>query len=456
MRAHRRTFRVTGFSLIELLVVVAILGLLAVAVLPNLSNTSKTELVRQGTGKLSSFVALAQSRALGASTPRGLAFRQLSNSGSVFGGGVVLDLAACEGLEPYSGETSDSRVLVFVPTIAGTSPPRYYTRDYNGNGEVDLVDETALGDRNRNGVLEDPESNYTSISFWGTPYINLQFGPTASDFSAAAVRDGDLVMFEGHEHRFRLRNGTPFQLRDGALSALTSFVAEIRPELGESLSSVSWPAEARSVDFDPIPQNWTQPPAAFTSGSYQPLRYQVLRQPTLNSAVSDQLTGEACIDMAWTAVGYSLLRNQNTSLITTPCVYSFQDTTGPTYNDEFDPSLDLCILFDAVGRPNEILQIPTEGVTPTAQSFYRSRLTEPVFLLVGRSDRVGLNYVAGLNPDTDPDSGCNWQHPDSRWVGIDTNGRVVVAEPAPVSSPHWWEALYESQQFIRNDLGAAP
>ena len=435
MNAYRRTFNAAGFSLIELLVVVAILGLLAVAVLPNLSNTSKTELVRQGTGKLSSFVALAQSQALGASTPRGLAFRQLSNSGSVFGGGVVLDLAACEGLEPYSGETYDSRVLAFVPS-ASLNPQRYYTRDHNGNGQIDTYNEVAGGDRNRNGVLETPESSNPE-TFWGTPYINLQFGPTASDFWVNAVSDGDLILFEGASTPFRLRSG------GGSLSP-TSFVAEIRPELGETLSSVSWPSGSRPFVF---PGPWAVANSAFTNGTHEPLRYEILRQPKMNSGISDQLSGEACVDMGWTTVGYSLLRNQNLSLITTPCVYSF--------NNGFDPSLDLCIMFDAVGRPSEVLQIPTEGVSPIAP-FYRRRLTEPVFLLVGRADRVGQNYVAGLDPDADPDSGCNWQHPDSRWVAIDTNGRVVVAEPAPVSSPHWWEALYQSQQFIRSDLGVAP
>lgn len=449
MKTHRRTFQATGFSLIELLVVVAILGLLAVAVLPNLSNTSKTELVRQGTGKLSSFVALAQSRALGASTPRGLAFRQLSNSGSVFGGGVVLDLAACEGLEPYSGETYDSRVLVFVPS-ASLNPQRYYTRDYNGNGHIDTYNEVAGVDRNMNGVLEAPESSNPE-TFWGTPYVNLQFGPTALDFWVNAVSDGDLILFEGAS--------TPFQLRSvGGILSPTSFVAEIRPELGETLSSVSWPSGSRPFIF---PGPWAVAPAAFTNGTHEPLRYEILRQPKMNSGISDQLSGEACLDMAWTTVGYSLLRNQNLSLIVplSSCVFSFQDTTGPVYNDQFDPSLDLCIMFDAVGRPSEVLQIPTEGVTPTAP-FYRRRLTEPVFLLVGRADRVGQNYVAGLDPDANPDSGCNWQHPDSRWVAIDTNGRVVVAEPAPISNlptpPPWWEALRQSQQFIRSDLGVAP
>ena len=436
MKTHRRTFQTTGFSLIELLVVVAILGLLAVTVLPNLSDTSKTELVRQGTGRLSSFVALAQSRALGATTPRGLVFRQLPNSGSVFGGGVVLDLAACEGLEPYSGETYDSRVLAFVPS-ASLNPQRYYTRDHNGNGQIDTYNEVVGGDRNRNGVLETPESSNPE-TFWGTPYVNLQFGPTASDFWVNAVSEGDLILFKGASTPFRLRSG------GGSLS-LTSFVAEIRPELGETLSSVSWPSGSRPYIY---PGPWAVASSAFTNGTHEPLRYEILRQPKMNSGISDQLSGEACVDMGWASVGYALLRSDDPATPIGPGVFTVQ-------GNWFRPGLDICVLFNAVGSPSEVIQIPTTGVSSPVV-FYRKQLTEPFFLLVGRADRVGEDYVAGLDPDANPDSGCNWQHPDSRWVAIDTNGRVVVAEPAPVSSPNWWEALYQSQQFIRSDLGAAP
>ena len=460
MRPHRSITVRTAFSLIELLVVVAILGLLAVAVLPNLSNTSKTEELRQGTGKLSSFIALAQSRAIGASTPQGLVVRQLPipNPPPFFYGGPALDLAACEGLAPYSGETYDSRVLVFVPSIAGTT--QYYTRDYNGNGVIDFFDETASGgnDRNQNGVFETPETPAFGKNelYWGTPYINLQFGPTAADFNIAAVGDGDLIFFEGSKQPFRLRNGDSFRLRDGATLPRTSMIAELRPEVGDTLATVQWPAGARPVDFDPHPQNWVRPNSDFTSGDFEPLRYEVLRQPTINSGVAEQLTGEACLDTAWTSVGFRLLRNQDPSLINlSTCAFSFMDTTGPDFDDSFDPRLNLCILFNAIGAPTELLQIPTENITPTAP-FFRKRLTEPVFILVGRADRVGQAYVSGLNPDVNPDDGCNWQHPDSRWVAIDTNGRVVVAETAPVSSSNWWVALLESQAFIRSDLRAAP
>lgn len=449
MRPHcTRTAR-TAFSLIELLVVVAILGLLALAVLPNLSKTTTTEELRQATGELSSFIALAQSRAIGASTSQGLVLRQLEGSANTVHGGPVLDLAACEGLTPYSGETYDSRVLVFVPSLSGGT--QYYTRDYNGNGFIDLFDETATSDdRNRNGILETPETPAGGKNelYWDTPYINLQFGPTAADFNIAAVRDGDLIFFEGSKQPFRLRHGDSFRLRDGATLARTSMIAELRREVGDTLSTVQWPSGARAVDFEPHPNNWVRPNSDFTSGNFEPLRYEVYRQPKVTTGLTEQLSGEAGIDTSWTSVGYDLLRQDDPSSPIGSGWFTVRDAS-------FSPGLDLCILFDSVGRPNEVVQIPTAGISSPA-SFYRKRLTEPVFMLVGRADRVGQNYVPGLNPDVNRDDGCNWQHPDSRWVAIDTNGRVVVAEPAPVTSSDWWVALRQSQEFIRSDLGAAP
>ena len=59
--SHRRV----GMTLVELLVVVTILGLLAVAVLPNLANSSDARRTREAARTVSSYIAKAQSRAIG-------------------------------------------------------------------------------------------------------------------------------------------------------------------------------------------------------------------------------------------------------------------------------------------------------------------------------------------------------------------------------------------------------
>jgi prepilin-type N-terminal cleavage/methylation domain-containing protein len=61
------TTRRAGMTLIELLVVVSILGLLAVAVLPNIANTADSRRSREATRTVTSYIAKAQSRAIGKS-----------------------------------------------------------------------------------------------------------------------------------------------------------------------------------------------------------------------------------------------------------------------------------------------------------------------------------------------------------------------------------------------------
>lgn len=65
-------YRRRGMTLVELLVVVAILGLLAVSVLPALSTTTNARRSREAARSVSSYVAKAQSRAIGRAEWAGL------------------------------------------------------------------------------------------------------------------------------------------------------------------------------------------------------------------------------------------------------------------------------------------------------------------------------------------------------------------------------------------------
>lgn len=105
---HRR-----GMSLVELLVVIAILGLLAVTVLPNVANTGDSRKVREAARQVSSFIAGAQSRAIGSRGGAGIWIDALPN---VIPGGegqphvVALDLAIAHVPDPYAGETENAKV----------------------------------------------------------------------------------------------------------------------------------------------------------------------------------------------------------------------------------------------------------------------------------------------------------------------------------------------------------
>lgn len=96
-----------GVTLVELLVVITILGLLAVTVLPNISGTIDSRRSREATRGLSTFVARAQSRSLGAKEPKGFQIQPLSGDPA-----VAIDFFVADVPDAYAGESSSSTVTV--------------------------------------------------------------------------------------------------------------------------------------------------------------------------------------------------------------------------------------------------------------------------------------------------------------------------------------------------------
>jgi len=91
-----------GMTLVELLVVVAILGVLAVTVLPGISNTTEGRRTRETARMITSFIAQAQAKALGQQTPSGFG---LVNTGS---NGPSLDLVPARVPDVYRGDTPNA------------------------------------------------------------------------------------------------------------------------------------------------------------------------------------------------------------------------------------------------------------------------------------------------------------------------------------------------------------
>ena len=145
-----------------------------------------------------------------------------------------------------------------------------------------------------------------------------------------------------------------------------------------------------------------------------PHTYELLRQP-IRSGSPLTLADGRCIDLFWS--GY-----------------------GPTgsFSRFTDPST-VCVLFDGGGRLRQIVA-----------NSRRIPVTGPVFLLIGRSDRVGKAYDPNVATSADDSLGANWQYPDSYWIGIDAiTGVAKAAECAPNRT-----TVVDSQDFIRSEIAA--
>ena len=96
-----------GMTLVELLVVVAILGLLAVAVLPALSTTTEARRSREAARSVSSYVAKAQSRGIGRPEWAGL---WLTPPASIPSANFSIDLYLADVSPLFRGNTSSAVV----------------------------------------------------------------------------------------------------------------------------------------------------------------------------------------------------------------------------------------------------------------------------------------------------------------------------------------------------------
>lgn len=102
-------------SLVELLVVVAILGLLAVTVLPTVASTTESRRTREAARVTSSFIASAQTRALGRREWSG--FRIVP---AAIGSNVAIDMTLVDVPPSYRGDTVGAQVSVAVPAATAT------------------------------------------------------------------------------------------------------------------------------------------------------------------------------------------------------------------------------------------------------------------------------------------------------------------------------------------------
>jgi type II secretory pathway pseudopilin PulG len=183
-------------TLTELLIVVAIIGLLAATVLPSLATTTEARRTREAARVVSGICARAQSAAIGKSEWTGLLISTASNSQT----GLELRLAAVP--PPYTGAVLNARLAIQT----GTST----------TGSI-------------NGAL--PASACPIASGTGATSLPLEL----SDVATANINDGDMIQFDGSAPIYEvttIATGTvQFRIRDtGSNSA------------GFSATNQPWPA----------------------------------------------------------------------------------------------------------------------------------------------------------------------------------------------------------------------
>jgi len=183
--------RRAGMTLVELLVVVAIIGLLAVTVLPNVASTTENRRSREAARVTSSFFAKAQSRAIG--RPEWAGVTVVPTNASVL---YAIDLFQANVPQVYRGESYDSKAF-----IAGANE---LSRDL-----------AFYDDRASKALVAIPD--------------------------ARKVATGDLIRFDGNGPWFEFVKGSPYGVRfRGSLGGSAS----ANEMVGQSSRNTPWPAQS--------------------------------------------------------------------------------------------------------------------------------------------------------------------------------------------------------------------
>ena len=349
--AVRRTTR-GAMTLVELLVVVAILGLLSAVVLPAIGTTTDARRYREAGRSLSTFIARSQSRGINSDDAKGFLIQPLATDPS-----AAIDLYFANAPNAYAGGLASSRAVVNVGTFASQLAVAFVLDGVDSNGD----------------------GNLDSDSFTLSQLAQPGFCTT-----------GDLMQFGGAGPFFEF----------------------VPPPSGGPLIRMRG-------DFNQSPRNTAWPR---TSASGAPFR--ILPQPRRASSGLLQLQRGTAIDIAWSCLGGRTLGMGG--------IIAAAAQQAP-----------VAVMFDSAGKPSELIH--SGGL--------RTRITEPLFLLIGSLDAAGNEYVAAANTSTglEPDQrvGANWQYADSVWLCIDHNTGLVKQGPvAPAAT-----TVYESQRFIRLTVG---
>jgi prepilin-type N-terminal cleavage/methylation domain-containing protein len=261
--------RRAGMTLVELLVVVAIIGLLAVTVLPNVASTTDNRRSREAARVTSSFFAKAQSRAIGRPEWAGVTLLPPpTNPTALF----AIDLFQANVPQVYRGESYASTATLTLPA---SSKPQ-----------------------------DQPKR---AIYFSDAPSRDWRFS------AARSVTDGDLIRFNGRgpwyeltslvEDTTRDANSPAVMLRGVATDSSGNAILVSSQSVGHSTTNTPWPTLDVGHQFE------------------------ILRKPVRNGSAFTIPDGR-CIDLAWSGFGAAAVFGSNRFTTPGTAVTLLFDATG--------------------------------------------------------------------------------------------------------------------------------
>lgn len=417
-----------GMTLVELLVVMAIISILVSTAIPVLSPASDARRIREATRGINTFIAGAQARALERQRPVGVGFKKLSqDTGRAEDNGACIELYYVEQPPAFTGYDNNSRVMVAIDVA-------------------------------NNGGLLAGQVRLRFVRLGNTIQQQQDFLPSSLDpesIPPGFFRPGDIVVVGNTQ--YRLIDTSTEHVDDAGFYTSTigggsvpnrasTIVAEpigstgqtgvpIYDNEGDRLADLE---QTSDVDTDPLNDMDIAP---FYSA---PMPYKISRQSSsLSKSFSAryQLPSGTAIDLEGSAFSDGIRFHEPLGVL-----QANGTTTNPINNDD-----DVIVMFSPEGAMISTTVSSHNNVVNEAKDVNQLSVQSDLYLLVGLRENVigptaDTTSLEEIYPAADYDFATitgtdaeiqekkaliNWLNLDSRWLTINArSGSIIASENA--------------------------
>ncbi|MDC0326077.1 protein containing Prepilin-type cleavage/methylation [bacterium] len=370
------THRLAAYTLVELLIVLAIMVLLAAVALPTVKDLLANQQIAKTARNMSAFMDKARSRAIAEGKFVGVRLERLNTLDPV-SRAQSIRIRELTSVPPYTGDASNAFAYLTTNTGYTNANLSYLTiAEFNPFDNALLALSASMVAQNTPLQINDP----TQPGYVLTPKSE------PNDDPSAPIRSGDYIELPGG----RL---VPFKIQYRALNAGAGIPVKLYFDLSEmrTAGTKSFPSG------NPI----------FPSGGRR-IKYKIHRRPVVSTSAPYSLPRGVAVDLNYSGTGMS--------------------------GNEFAPSpLNTDIQAGANAKPIDIIFGPDGGVVSITNAFsdVPSFPQGQIFICLGDSD--------GIRPDNlftpDKKAPANLVSLESTWVVINPGtGRVVSSPFSSVSS----------------------